>query len=146
MLGLHLVAQQAAAPAAHAADQPQRGEAGKTVGADAPAAIDAPVEKAGELRPRLDEAAEPGRHGAAELLDARVEIFGHLQDGVVVERDLAAHTGTARRARLQVGDADHVVVAHGVGDMLRRGDRQRVAMAASSSATAWSSRSRYSAP
>ena len=42
--------------------------------------------------------------------------------------DLAAHAGAARRARLQVGDADHVVVAHGVGDMLCRGDRQRVAM------------------
>ena len=54
------MAQQRAAPAAHAADQPEHGEAGKTVGADAAAAIDAAVDEGGEFRPLLDVAADAG--------------------------------------------------------------------------------------
>ena len=54
MPGLHLVAKQHAAPAAQATDEPEGGEAGKTVGADPATVIDAPVEPAGQLRPTLD--------------------------------------------------------------------------------------------
>src|SRR5437660_560674 len=52
MLDLDLVAQQAAAPAAQAAYEPEHGKTGKAIGADVAAAIDAAGEKGRELRQR----------------------------------------------------------------------------------------------
>ena len=56
-----------------------------------------------------------------------MEIFGHLQDRAFPDADLLAYALVARRTRLEVGDADHVVIAHGVGQMLGGGNRQRIA-------------------
>ena len=39
-----------------------------------------------------------------------------------------AHPPVTRRARLEIGDADHVVVAQGVGEMLGGGDGQCIGM------------------
>jgi hypothetical protein len=56
-----------------------------------------------------------------------MEIFGDLQHRSFRHPDLAANAPVAGRARLQVGDANHVVVAHSVGQVLGRRDRERTA-------------------
>ncbi len=45
--------QQAATPATQPANEPQRGKAGETVGADTAAIVDEAVRERGKLRPRL---------------------------------------------------------------------------------------------
>ena len=75
------------------------------------------VERARELGPRQDEAAERRGHRAAHLLDARMHELGDVQHLVVACADLALDAAEARGARLQVGDADHVVIGHGVRDI-----------------------------
>lgn len=89
------------------------------VGADAPALVDAAIEPVGQSGPRLDPAPEPGRQRATNLLDAWMEIFCHLQDVVVGNANLAADARGTGRARLEIGDADHVVVAHRIGEIFR---------------------------
>ena len=56
---------------------------------------------------------------AAHFLDARMHEFGDLQHLVRRDAHLLLDAAEARGARLQVGDADHVVIGHGVGDVFR---------------------------
>src|SRR5690606_33907878 len=94
-----------------------------------PALVDAAVEPARKTRPRLDPAPKRCWQRAADLLDARMEIFCHLQHGIVGNPDLAPHARRPGRSCLQIGHADHVVVAHGVGEIFRRRYREGEAFA-----------------
>ena len=129
---LDLVAEQRAAEAAHAGERIERDEPEDAVGADVAALVEHAVDRPRELRARLDRAAEPRRHGAADLLDARVHELGDVDHLVVAGPRLVPHPGEAGGPRLQVGDADHVVIGHGAGEVLRRlaGQREAAAVAA----------------
>ena len=118
---LAAMAQRAAAEAAQAGQQIKRQEPADRAGAHPPAAIDQAAQDAEHARARLDPEPEPGRQGAADLLHARMHELGRVDELVGLGGHFGAHPGEAAVARLEVGDADHVVIGHGARDLLGRG-------------------------
>ena len=55
-----------------------------------------------------------------------MHIFGGVDDLAIADRILAQHAIVASGPGLQIGDADHVVVGHGHGDVLRRRRGERI--------------------
>ena len=76
----------------------------------------------------FQEAPKPGRHGAGDLLQPRMHVFGGVDDLPVADAVLAQHPVVAACPRLQIGDADDVVIGHGDRDIFRRRRRERVVL------------------
>ena len=97
-------------------------------------------------QPRVEQpAAQARRQRVGDLLHARMQEFGDLEDLAVGGLHLLAHALEARRPDLQFGDADRVLVGHaerelarGLGQQLARA----VAVRACSISAIGSSRSR----
>ena len=122
------VAQRTATEALHAGHEIERQEPAQRRGLHPPAAVDDAIEGAEQPRAAFDEAAEPDRQRAGNLVHAWMHELGGVHELVVRHADFGAHTGEASGACLEVGDAIDVVIGHGDGKILRRGARQRVGL------------------
>ena len=123
---LHAIAQAAAAPAAQPGQRVQQQEAAQRAGLHDAAlrgeTFDEAPRRAGVQQP----AAQAGRQRVADLLQPRVHELVDLQQLRVAHLDLAAHAFEAGRARLQVGHAHRVLVAHPQRQVARHLGRQQL--------------------
>ena len=116
---------QATPPAPQASQQVKGKKSTQRIRADAPAAIDPPVDAPHQCRPRHNEPAKPVWHHRNEFRRPGMHIFGYLHDMGIAGANLAIDPAGAGRPRLQIGDTDDVIITPGIcqifGRLCRKG-------------------------
>src|SRR5437660_10120166 len=79
------------------------------------------IELAAALRPRNESFAEETRKNGCEFFDSRLQVIDDYDRLAVLRAHLAAHALEAAGARLEIGDADDVLVGHPAREMPRHG-------------------------
>src|SRR3989449_8434764 len=79
------------------------------------------IEPAAALRPRNKSFSEETRKNGGELLDSRLQVIDDHHRLAVLRAHFAAHPLEAAGARLEIGDADDVLVGHPERQVPRHG-------------------------